>query len=163
MTDCDTVVLLPCPRHGKSPAVQVFTILNFEKPGSLFQKGMKPLIYSEKAAASAGGGGGGYGWHRAGREIYYREGRPRPPKPAAGPLHHRIQSSQLEPLRRRMSLWREKTETQIRLGISWHSLPWVATGVPRSSSRGIEGVRATTVGFIGDPEVVRVEYDDRIE
>jgi hypothetical protein len=62
-----------------------FNIQNFEKSKSLYSTGMQPLVYSEAAAARPGG----HGWRRAGADIAYRKGGPRPcqespPKPAPG-------------------------------------------------------------------------------
>ena len=67
-----------CCRGMRKDERYTFTILNFEKPKSLFQNGMQPLVYSERRAAEPGG----VGWARGGREISYRPGRPRP-KPRA--------------------------------------------------------------------------------
>ncbi|KAJ3293027.1 Cytosolic carboxypeptidase 2 [Borealophlyctis nickersoniae] len=45
-----------------------FNITNLMKPDSLYNYGMRPLMYSEKTAATKG-----IGWHRAGTDIsYYR-------------------------------------------------------------------------------------------
>ncbi|KAM9311507.1 cytosolic carboxypeptidase 3 [Gastrophryne carolinensis] len=45
-----------------------FTIINFMKPTSLYNNGMRPLMYSEKEATT-----NQIGWHRIGDEIkYYR-------------------------------------------------------------------------------------------
>ncbi|XP_053741662.1 cytosolic carboxypeptidase 2 [Synchiropus splendidus] len=43
-----------------------FTIVNFTKPHSLYQQGLKPLIYSETAAKEKG-----IGWTRTGHNIHY--------------------------------------------------------------------------------------------
>ena len=67
-----------CCRGMRKDERYTFTILNFEKPKSLFQHGMQPLVYSERRAAEPGG----VGWARGGRDISYRPGRPRP-KPKA--------------------------------------------------------------------------------
>lgn len=42
-----------------------FTIVNFYKAGSLYNKGMRPLMYSERQAAK------GAGWRRVGSNIKY--------------------------------------------------------------------------------------------
>ena len=42
-----------------------FTIVNFYKAGSLYNKGMRPLMYSERQAAK------GVGWRRVGSNIKY--------------------------------------------------------------------------------------------
>lgn len=45
-----------------------FTIVNLMKSSSLYSKGMRPLLYSERAAVE-----NGVGWHRTGSDIrYYR-------------------------------------------------------------------------------------------
>lgn len=52
---------------GHIPPVRVkFTIINFTKPDSLFNLGMRPVIYSAKQAADRG-----IGWIRAGSDIAY--------------------------------------------------------------------------------------------
>lgn len=43
-----------------------FNIINLLKPDSLYNVGMKPLIYSEKNAKNKG-----LGWHRDGNDICY--------------------------------------------------------------------------------------------
>ena len=43
-----------------------FTIANFLKPDSLYNCGMKPLIYSELDAQNKN-----YGWRRCGADIKY--------------------------------------------------------------------------------------------
>ena len=43
-----------------------FNIINLLKPDSLYNVGMKPLIYSEKNAKTKG-----LGWHRDGNDICY--------------------------------------------------------------------------------------------
>ena len=43
-----------------------FHIVNFVKPDSLFNEGMKPIIYQKKYADSKG-----IGWVRAGEDIAY--------------------------------------------------------------------------------------------
>jgi hypothetical protein len=43
-----------------------FSILNLCKPDSLYNEGMKILVYSEKKAAARD-----IGWHRAGTKIFY--------------------------------------------------------------------------------------------
>ena len=42
-----------------------FTIVNFYKAGSLYNSGMRPLMYSERQAAK------GVGWRRVGSNIKY--------------------------------------------------------------------------------------------
>lgn len=45
-----------------------FTIVNLMKRGSLYSQGMRPLLYSERAAQE-----GGVGWQHTGSNIrYYR-------------------------------------------------------------------------------------------
>ena len=68
------MVAAVCSRGMRKDERYTFTILNFEKPKSLFQNGMQPLVYSERRAAEPGG----VGWARGGRDISYRPGRPRP-------------------------------------------------------------------------------------
>lgn len=43
-----------------------FNIVNYYKPGSLFNEGMKVLVYSKKQAQSSG-----TGWFRGGTDIMY--------------------------------------------------------------------------------------------
>jgi hypothetical protein len=43
-----------------------FNLLNFSKPDSLFNQGMRVSVYSEKKALNQG-----VGWHKAGYEIKY--------------------------------------------------------------------------------------------
>ncbi|XP_064169259.1 cytosolic carboxypeptidase 2 isoform X1 [Anguilla rostrata] len=54
-------------RNMKAGATYRFTIVNLMKPSSLYGLGMRPLLYSERAAAAAGGAG----WRRAGADIRY--------------------------------------------------------------------------------------------
>ena len=44
----------------------VLNIVNFYKSESLYQEGLRPLLYSEAEASAAG-----KGWHRAGEEVSY--------------------------------------------------------------------------------------------
>ncbi|KAJ8344195.1 hypothetical protein SKAU_G00315240 [Synaphobranchus kaupii] len=53
-------------RNMKAGATYRFTILNLMKPSSLYGLGMKPLLYSERAAMARG-----VGWRRAGADIKY--------------------------------------------------------------------------------------------
>ena len=46
--------------------VYKFNIITLIKPDSLYNQGMRPLIYSERAARERK-----VGWHRAGEEICY--------------------------------------------------------------------------------------------
>jgi hypothetical protein len=50
----------------KAGARYIFNLKNFFKPDSLYNQGMKPLIYSTKKAESEG-----VGWYRGGEEIWY--------------------------------------------------------------------------------------------
>ena len=43
-----------------------FNLVNHTKPGSLFNKGMKVLVFSDKRSKTEG-----LGWHRDGRDIAY--------------------------------------------------------------------------------------------
>jgi len=43
-----------------------FNFLNMEKSDSLYNHGMKPLVYSSKRAMNSG-----TGWHRTGQNIWY--------------------------------------------------------------------------------------------
>jgi len=56
----------------------LFHIVNFVKPDSLFNTGMKPLIYSTKEAVTSG-----LGWQRVGKDIAYY---PSPSKPKVSPF-----------------------------------------------------------------------------
>ncbi|XP_067358782.1 cytosolic carboxypeptidase 2 isoform X2 [Channa argus] len=55
-------------RNMKAGVTYRFTIVNFMKSSSLYSQGMRPLLYSERAAKEKA-----VGWHRAGSDIrYYR-------------------------------------------------------------------------------------------
>ena len=62
-------------RKGKPYA---FHITNFVKPDSLFNNGMKPLVYSRKESD--------LGWYRAGEDIAYYPTPYRQYKPCAAPV-----------------------------------------------------------------------------
>jgi hypothetical protein len=51
---------------NRVPGEVRFNMLNLCKPDSLYNEGMKILVYSEKKAAQRD-----IGWHRAGTKIYY--------------------------------------------------------------------------------------------
>ncbi|KAF7663631.1 hypothetical protein LDENG_00205750 [Lucifuga dentata] len=53
-------------RNMKAGITYRFTIVNLMKSSSLYSKGMRPLIYSERAAMEKG-----VGWHRTGSDIRY--------------------------------------------------------------------------------------------
>lgn len=53
-------------RKMRAGATYRFTIINLMKSSSLYCHGMKPLLYSEKAAKERG-----EGWRRAGANIQY--------------------------------------------------------------------------------------------
>nr|XP_015194124.1 PREDICTED: cytosolic carboxypeptidase 2 [Lepisosteus oculatus] len=58
-------------RNMKAGVTYRFTIVNLMKPSSLYNMGMKPLLYSEQEARARG-----VGWRRAGANIrYYRNQR----------------------------------------------------------------------------------------
>lgn len=55
-------------RNMKAGVTYRFTIINFMKRGSLYSQGMRPLLYSERAAQEKG-----VGWQHTGSNIrYYR-------------------------------------------------------------------------------------------
>lgn len=55
-------------RNMKAGVTYRFTITNLMKRSSLYSQGMRPLLYSERAAEE-----NGVGWQRAGSDIrYYR-------------------------------------------------------------------------------------------
>ena len=55
-------------RNMKSGVTYRFTIVNLMKSSSLYSQGMRPLLYSERAAKEKG-----VGWQRTGSNIrYYR-------------------------------------------------------------------------------------------
>lgn len=55
-------------RNMKAGVAYRFTIVNLMKRGSLYSQGMRPLLYSERAAQE-----GGVGWQHTGSNIrYYR-------------------------------------------------------------------------------------------
>lgn len=59
--------LYPCKRSTlTSRPVHRFTIINYAKSDSLYNEGLKPLLYSDTCAKNDG-----IGWHRAGDEILY--------------------------------------------------------------------------------------------
>lgn len=53
-------------RNMKAKMIYRFTITNLMKASSLYSLGMRPLLYSERAAKE-----NGVGWHRAGSNIKY--------------------------------------------------------------------------------------------
>ncbi|XP_075993643.1 cytosolic carboxypeptidase 2 [Genypterus blacodes] len=53
-------------RKMKAGTTYRFTIVNLMKSSSLYSKGMRPLLYSERAATE-----NGVGWHRTGSDIKY--------------------------------------------------------------------------------------------
>ncbi|KAK2842022.1 hypothetical protein Q5P01_012222 [Channa striata] len=53
-------------RNMRAGATYRFTIVNFMKSSSLYSQGMRPLLYSERAAKEKG-----VGWHRSGSDIRY--------------------------------------------------------------------------------------------
>ncbi|KAM4676451.1 cytosolic carboxypeptidase 3 [Discoglossus pictus] len=53
-------------KNTKANVPYRFTIINFMKPNSLYNRGMRPLMYSEKEANTSS-----IGWHRIGEEITY--------------------------------------------------------------------------------------------
>uniref|UniRef100_A0A3B5L4Q1 AGBL carboxypeptidase 2 n=1 Tax=Xiphophorus couchianus TaxID=32473 RepID=A0A3B5L4Q1_9TELE len=53
-------------RNMKAKMIYRFTITNLMKASSLYSLGMRPLLYSERAAKE-----NGVGWHRAGSNIRY--------------------------------------------------------------------------------------------
>lgn len=54
-----------------------FHIANFVKPDSLFNNGMKPLVYSKKESEHSG-----QGWYRTGEDIAYYPTPQKPYKPS---------------------------------------------------------------------------------
>ena len=55
-------------RNMRNGVPYVFNIVNFVKPKSLYNAGLRPLLYSEKEAR---GRRSGVGWHRAGSNVAY--------------------------------------------------------------------------------------------
>ncbi|XP_053321137.1 cytosolic carboxypeptidase 3 [Spea bombifrons] len=53
-------------RNTRANVLYRFTIVNFRKPNSLYNQGMRPLVYSEIEAKTHR-----VGWHRVGEEIKY--------------------------------------------------------------------------------------------
>lgn len=53
-------------RKMKAGITYRFTIVNLMKSSSLYSKGMRPLLYSERAATE-----NGVGWNRTGSDIKY--------------------------------------------------------------------------------------------
>jgi hypothetical protein len=111
--------------RGMVPGKPVrFNIWNMEKPGSLFKKGMQPLVYSTRAAAGLMRAGDDSsskpvqpcGWHRDGSHIIYREGSERPgmQSRSVGSSRGGSSSAPLRPTRANQKACKTKTAGSVK-------------------------------------------------